>query len=94
MKKEIIIGVGKEKGLRAQLAMRFATMGVHVFIASRTESRLESLCKKIENKGGNVTAVCADAINEEHIKNLFKRAGDDLKLAIYNTGNNFPGSNN
>ena len=66
-------------------------MGMHVFIASRTRSRLKSLCKIIEDNGGKVTAVCTDTTNEEQIKKLFERIGSNLKLAIYNTGNNFPG---
>ncbi len=91
MKKAIIIGVGEERGLGAQLAMRFTNDGMHVFIASRTMSRLEKLCKKIENNGGNITPVCTDVTNEEQVKKLFEIAGSDLNLAIYNTGNNFPG---
>ncbi len=64
---------------------------MHVFVASRTISRLKALCKKIENNGGKVTAVCTDATSEEQIKKLFEIVGENLKLAIYNTGNNFPG---
>ncbi|MBT4183919.1 MAG: glucose 1-dehydrogenase, partial [Deltaproteobacteria bacterium] len=38
MKKAIIIGVGTKQGLGAQLAKRFASEGLHVFVASRTQS--------------------------------------------------------
>ena len=46
-------------------------MGMHVFIASRTKSRLQALVKKIEHDGGEATPVCADATKEEQVKKLF-----------------------
>ncbi len=91
MKKAVIIGVGTEKGLGAQLAKRFASEGLHVFVASRTQSRLDALTVEIEQAGGKATAVCADATIEEQVIKLFEKAGSGLDLAIYNTGNNYPG---
>lgn len=91
MKKAIIMGVGAEQGLGAQLAKRFASEGMHVFIASRTQSRLDVLTVEIEQAGGKATAVCADSTNEEQVIQLFEKAGSGLNLAIYNTGNNYPG---
>ena len=91
MKKAVIIGVGTEQGLGAQLAKRFASEGLHVFVASRTQSRLDALTVEIEQAGGKATAVCVDATNEEQVIKLFEKAGSGLRLAIYNTGNNFSG---
>ena len=91
MKKAVIIGVGAEQGLGAQLAKRFASEGLHVFVASRTQSRIDALTVEIEQAGGIATAVYADATNEEQVIKLFEKAGSGLHLAIYNTGNNFPG---
>jgi NAD(P)-dependent dehydrogenase (short-subunit alcohol dehydrogenase family) len=91
VKKAIIMGVGADQGLGAQLAKRFASEGLHVFVAGRTQSRLDALTVEIEQAGGKATAVCADATNEEQVINLFEKAGNGLSLAIYNTGNNFPG---
>ena len=91
MKKAVIIGVGTEQGLGAQLAKRFASEGLHVFVASRTQSRLDALTVEIEQAGGKATAVCTDATNEEQVIKLFEKAGSGLHLAIYNTGNNYPG---
>jgi len=59
--------------------------------ASRTQSRLDALTVEIEQAGGKATAVCADATNEEQVIKLFEKAGSGLDLAIYNTGNNYPG---
>jgi len=91
VKKAVIIGVGAEQGLGAQLAKRFASEGLHVFVASRTQSRIDALTVEIEQAGGIATAVCADATNEEQVIKLFEKAGSGLRLAIYNTGNNFSG---
>ena len=91
MKKAIIIGVGAEQGLGSQLAKRFASEGLHIFIAGRTLSRLKERAREIEKAGGKVTAVCADASDEKQVIELFKEAGNELTLAIYNAGNNFPG---
>ena len=91
MKKAVIIGVGAEQGLGAQLAKRFASEGLHVFIASRNQSRLEALKIEIERAGGKASVVCTDATNEEQVINLFEKAGGGISLAVYNTGNNFPG---
>ena len=52
MKKAIIMGVGAYQGLRAQLTKRFASEGLHIFVASRTQSRLDALKVKIEKAGG------------------------------------------
>ena len=91
VKKAVIMGVGAEQGLGSQLAKRIASEGLHVFVASRTQSRLDALTVEIEQAGGKATAVCADATNEEQVIKLFEKAGSQLDLAIYNTGNNYPG---
>ena len=91
MKKAVIMGVGAEQGLGSQLAKRIASEGLHVFVASRTQSRLDALTVEIEQAGGKATAVCTDATNAEQVIELFEKAGSGLDLAIYNTGNNYPG---
>jgi len=91
VKKAVIIGVGAEKGLGSQLAKRFASEGLHVFIAGRTLSRVQERAREIEQTGGQATAVCADASDEEQVIELFQKVGSDLSLAVYNAGNNFPG---
>ena len=71
MKKAVIIGVGAEQGLGSQLAKRFASEGLHVFIAGRTLSRVQERANEIEQAGGEATAVCADASDEEQVIELF-----------------------
>ncbi len=89
MKQAIIIGVGPEDGLGAQLASRFA--GSHqVIVSGRTESKLQACVDAIKQQGGEAEAVVADATSEADIQALFARA-ENLDLAIYNAGNNTPG---
>lgn len=91
MKTAIIAGVGPERGLGGQLAIRFAAEGLHVLVAGRTQEKLDGIVKAIQGAGGSAEAVVADSTSEADTVALFERAGNELDLAIYNTGNNTPG---
>lgn len=91
MKTAIVIGVGPDRGLGAQLCKRFAADGLKVIVAGRTLSALEVVANDIEKAGGMALPAVADATSEADIVNLFNAAGDELDLAIYNAGNNTPG---
>ena len=91
MKKAIVIGIGQDRGLGAQLSKRFAKEGLHVFVASRTQSNLDSLVSKIEAEDGNATSVSTDATNEDEVKSLFEEVGEDLSLAIFNPAFGYSG---
>ena len=87
----IVIGVGPDQGLGAQLCKRFAAEGLNVLIAGRTKSALDAVVADIAAAGGCAASVVADATREADIVALFDQAGNDLELAIYNAGNNTPG---
>ena len=89
----IISGVGPEQGMGAQLAHRFARLGLQVFVAGRTAASLDAVVAAIVRDGGTATAVVADATNEQATTDLFKqaRAVGKIDLVVYNTGNNTPG---
>jgi len=91
MKKAIVSGVGPIEGLGAQLCIRFAAKGLHVLVAGRTLTKLEGVVAAIKANGGSAEAVVADSTSWPDTVALFDRAGSDLELAIYNTGNNTPG---
>jgi NAD(P)-dependent dehydrogenase (short-subunit alcohol dehydrogenase family) len=91
MKTAIVIGVGPERGLGAQLCKRFAADGLNVILAGRTQATLEALARDITRSGGQAVPVVADATSENDVAKLFDAAGADLDLAIYNAGNNTPG---
>ena len=90
-KSAIVIGVGPDRGLGAQLCRRFAGEGLHVLAAGRTRESLDAVVESIRGEGGSAEAVVADATSESDTRDLFDRAGDALTLAIYNAGNNTPG---
>jgi NAD(P)-dependent dehydrogenase (short-subunit alcohol dehydrogenase family) len=91
MKTAIVIGVGPNLGLGAQLCRRFAANGLKVIVAGRTQSAIEAVAQDIGETGGQAVPVVADATSEGDIAGLFDIAGSDLDLAIYNAGNNTPG---
>ena len=87
----IVIGVGPYNGLGAQLARRFAKE-MHIYLAGRTLATLEDVAEQIRAEGGEATPIATDARDEASIDALFSNvAKGDLKLAIYNVGNNTPG---
>ncbi len=91
LKLAIVIGVGPEDGLGAQLCARFAARGHRVFLAGRSAEPLQALAEKI---GHGATAVPTDTTDEAQVQALFDTAAaaeGELELAIYNAGNNTPG---
>jgi NAD(P)-dependent dehydrogenase (short-subunit alcohol dehydrogenase family) len=91
MKTAIVIGVGPDRGLGAQLCQRFAAEGLKVIVAGRTKSTIEAVVNKIMAAGMDAVSFVADATSESDVVALFDRAGPELDLAIYNAGNNTPG---
>ena len=91
VKQAIVIGVGPEDGLGAQLCARFASRGHRVFMAGRSADALKALAERI---GRGATAVPTDTTDEVQVQALFDTAANaegELALAIYNAGNNTPG---
>lgn len=91
MKTAIIIGVGPDRGLGGQLCQRFASLGLHVLVAGRTQASLDAIVDIIAKNGGSAESVVADATSEPDTLELFDRAGAEIDVAIYNAGNNTPG---
>jgi len=87
----VVIGVGPEQGLGAALAKQFAAQGLHVFIAGRSESKLQLVAEKISQQGGKVTAVVTDATLEQDVERLFaeiQKQAYPLSIAVYNVDSN------
>lgn len=93
MNTAIVIGVGPEDGLGAALCKRFATLGKHVFVAGRTQAKLDNLVSIIKKGGGEATSHITDCSDESEIISLFEAANKigPVDVAIYNVGNSFPG---
>ena len=87
----VVIGVGAAAGLGAALARRFARGGLHVFLAGRTQARLESVAEGIEAEGGRATPVVTDTTLTPEVVSLFdavESAAGSPELVVYNAGNN------
>ena len=92
-KTAVIIGVGPEAGLGGALCKRVAAENLHVFIAGRTQAKIDALAETINTTRGSATAFVADTTSESDIDRLFSAAEEvgPIDLAIYNAGNNTPG---
>jgi len=89
----VVLGVGPERGLGATLAKHFASKGLHVFIAGRSEDKLNLVADSILKNNGEATIVVTDAIKEYDVSQLFKaiqRQGSPLLIAAYNVDSNIP----
>jgi NAD(P)-dependent dehydrogenase (short-subunit alcohol dehydrogenase family) len=87
----VVIGVGAVAGLGAALAGRIARAGLHVFLAGRTQARLESVAKEIEAEGGRATPIVTDTTLTSEVVSLFdavESAAGPPELVVYNAGNN------
>jgi len=87
----VVIGVGPEQGLGTALAKNFAAQGLHVFIAGRSESKLQLVADKISQQGGKVSAVVTDATLEQDVERLFaeiQKQAYPLSIAAYNVDSN------
>ena len=87
----VVIGVGPEVGLGASLAKCFAQNGLHVFIAGRSDNKLQKVANSIRCCGGSTTSVVADATAENEVINLFEiidSEGYALDIAAYNVDSN------
>ena len=73
----IVIGVGPDQGLGAQLCKRFAAEGLHVLVAGRTRAALDAVVADIVASGGRATAVVADATSEADTAALSARVDAD-----------------
>ena len=89
----VVVGVGARQGLGAAVAVKAAKEGLHVFIAGRTQAKLQVIVDEITANGGRATAVVSDSTKAADITALFeliKASGMTLDLVVYNTGRNIP----
>ena len=68
----IITGAGR--GIGEAIALRFATEGARLVLASRTHSELESVAGKIRSTGGNALPIVTDVNDREQATKLMQSA--------------------
>ena len=90
----VVLGVGPKNGLGAALCRRMSQEGLHVLVSGRTESSLSAVVEEVQLLGGEASLCVADATSEQDIERLFEEARSlgAISVAIYNAGNNFPGT--
>ena len=90
----VVLGVGPKNGLGAALSRRMSQGGLHVLVSGRTESSLSAVVEEVQSLGGKASLCVADATSEQDIEQLFEEARSlgAISVAIYNAGNNFPGT--
>ena len=90
----VVLGVGPKNGLGAALCRRMSQEGLYVLVSGRTESSLSAVVEELQSLGGDASFYVADATSEQDIERLFEEARSlgAISVAIYNAGNNFPGT--
>lgn len=91
MNTAIVLGVGAERGVGAQLCLRLSELSLHVLVAGRTQEKLDHIANIIAKNGGSARPVICDASQEDEIQSLFDSSENPIEIAIYNAGNATPG---
>ncbi|WP_428482190.1 SDR family NAD(P)-dependent oxidoreductase [Pyruvatibacter mobilis] len=87
----LVVGAGASAGIGGAVARRAAAEGLHVFVAGRTQEKLDALVSEIEAAGGKATAIVADTTQADDVARMFDVAEKEAglpDLVIYNAGNN------
>lgn len=88
----VVLGVSAINGLGAAIARRFASGGMQVVVAGRTEQRLSAVVSDINARGGNAALCVTDATDATALANLMSLANSlgTVKSVVFNVGNNQP----
>ena len=65
----VVLGVSAINGLGAAIARRFASGGMQVVVAGRTEAQLAAVVSDINARGGNATLSVTDATDATALAN-------------------------
>jgi len=82
----LVAGVGSSNGLGAAIARRLAREGLLVFVAGRTEERLEKVAAEIIAARGKAVAVAADFTSEKDVIRLLSLAEESGGVAAWGWG--------
>jgi len=86
----LIVGVGSPNGIGGAIARRAAEGGLHVYVAGRTEDKINATAADI---GSQATAIVVDARSIDSIQSAFRQVTADgyaLDLVVHNVGTNRP----
>lgn len=89
LQKQVAIVTGAGRGIGKAIAEALAEAGAHVFVAARTKSEIDIVCKSITAKNQLATPVVCDVSAEAEVIQLFNLAQDhagQLDILINNAG--------
>lgn len=86
----VVLGAGASRGMGGALARRFASEGLHVVIAGRSEDKVAALAGEIASAGGSAEAMKTDVASEADQDALFDHVASKGPIAavLFNAGNN------
>ncbi|MHA1300239.1 MAG: SDR family NAD(P)-dependent oxidoreductase [Candidatus Helarchaeota archaeon] len=75
-KDKVVVITGASQGIGEAVARELAKKGSKVVIAARSEDKLNSISRDINEQGGNAVSIKTDVTNIEEIRNLSKNVLD------------------
>ena len=72
-KDKVFIITGASAGIGSELAYQLAEKGAHVVCAARTMTKLETVCKNIEDKNGSAIPIQADITNKDQCEKVISQ---------------------
>ena len=79
LKSKVFVITGASSGIGAELAIQLSKRGSHVVCAARTKKKLETVCRKISQNGGDSIAVQADITDKTQCDKVVKVAIEKYK---------------
>lgn len=73
MSGKIALVTGASRGIGAAIAVTLADAGAHVVLTARDEDSLSAQAQALTSSGRQATAIPADVIDEDSVKNLLAR---------------------
>ena len=72
-KDKVFIITGASSGIGSEIAYQLAEKGAHVVCAARTMTKLEAVCKNIEDKNGSAIPIQADITNKDQCEKVISQ---------------------
>ena len=89
LKGPVGIVTGRGRGIRRATARKFATEGVAIIVAARSEGEVQQVAPEIQGVGGRAAAVAADASREADCERIISMAHDvfgAIHILVNNAG--------
>src|SRR3954464_1368554 len=88
----VALVTGGGSGIGRGIADTLASLGAHVVLASRKQERVDAAAAEIRAAGGSASGVAVDVREQDRVKELMARIGEDhgrLDILVNNAAGNF-----